>query len=96
MITCTTVLHVAEQRREAFERLLIALVENVRSHEPGTTNFQLVRSRAEPLTYLVIEQYVDQAALVAHSQTDYLQQAVPEVLTYLTRPPQLDSYEPVG
>ncbi|MGH3615955.1 MAG: hypothetical protein ACRDRK_25860 [Pseudonocardia sp.] len=37
MITCTTVLHVAEQRREIFERLLIALVENVRSHEPLDT-----------------------------------------------------------
>ncbi len=96
MITCTTVLHVAERHREAFERLLMALGEKVRFNEPGTTDFQLVRSRATPLTYLVIELYPDQAALIAHSQTDYLQQAVLELLPYLTLPPQLDSFEPVG
>jgi len=96
MITCTTVLKVRKDRKTTFERLLTELVTTVRANEPGTTLFQLVRSRREPLTYLVIEQYADAEALAEHSATDYLKATVPEMLTYLTEPPRLDSFDPVA
>ena len=96
MITCTTVLKVKEDSREPFERLLKELVRNVREHEPGTTLFQLVSSKTSPRTYLVIEQYADDAALAFHSGTDYLKTTVPEMLTYLEEKPQLDSFDPVA
>jgi len=95
VITCTTILKSREDSREPFERLLKALVRNVREHEPGTTLFQLVRSQTAPLTYLVIEQYVDNDALAFHSRTDYLKATVPEMLTYLEEEPKLDSFDPV-
>jgi quinol monooxygenase YgiN len=96
VITCTTILNVKEENTQHFERLLTALVNDVLASEPGTTLFQLVRSQTEPLTYLVIEQYIDKDAMEDHSQTDYLKATVPEMLTYLTQPPKLESYDPVG
>lgn len=93
MITCTTVLKVKEDDREPFEHLLTKLVENVRAKEPGTTLFQLFRSRSSSLTYLVLEQYVDDDALTEHAKSDYLQTTVPEMLTYLSEPPKLDSFD---
>jgi quinol monooxygenase YgiN len=95
LITCTTILKPREDKEEPFERLLKELVRNVRQHEPGTTLFQLVRSQSAPRTYLVIEQYADKDALAAHSKTEYLKATVPEMLTYLEEPPQLDSFDPV-
>lgn len=93
MLTCTTVLKVKEDDREPFEHLLTKLVENVRAKEPGTTLFQFFRSRSASLTYLVVEQYVDDDALAEHSKSDYLQATVPEMLTYLSEPPKLDSFD---
>lgn len=96
MLTCTTLLKVKQAHRDEFERLLTALVHSVRDNEPGTTLFQMVRSQREPLTYLVIEQYADADALASHSATAYLMATVPPMLTYLTEPPTLDSFDPVA
>lgn len=96
MITCTTLLKVDKDKVEAFENLLTRLVRHVHANEPGTTFFQMVRSRTDPLTYLVIEQYADEAALSAHSDTNYLKATVPEMLTYLSAPPALESFDPVS
>ena len=95
MITCTTILKPREDSREPFERLLKALVRNVRKNEPDTTLFELVRSQNAPRTYLVIEQYRDQDALTFHSRSDYLKATVPEMMTYLEEEPKLDSFDPV-
>ncbi|MFF8474953.1 putative quinol monooxygenase [Streptomyces sp. NPDC015414] len=95
MITCTTVLDVAEGSEEPFEKVLKLLVRQVRANEPGTPVFEFVRHRTTPRRYLVVEQYEDEAALAEHSAKEYLKEIVPEMLTYLARPPQLDAYDPV-
>jgi quinol monooxygenase YgiN len=95
VITCTTVLDVAEGSEEPFEKVLKLLVRQVRENEPGTPVFEFVRHRTTPRRYLVVEQYVDDEALAEHSARKYLQEIVPEMLTYLARPPQLDAYVPV-
>ncbi|MEU9100359.1 putative quinol monooxygenase [Streptomyces sp. NPDC048361] len=95
MITCTTVLDVAEGNEEPFEKILNSLVDHVRAHEPGTPVFEFVRHRTTPRRYLVVEQYVDEAALAEHSAKEYLADIVPTMLTYLANPPQLDAYDPV-
>ncbi|MFF2201218.1 putative quinol monooxygenase [Streptomyces sp. NPDC058145] len=95
MITCTTVLDVAEGSEEPFEKVLKLLVRQVRANEPGTPVFEFVRHRTTPRRYLVVEQYVDEAALAEHSAKEYLKEIVPEMLTYLAQPPQLDAYDPV-
>ncbi|MER6472914.1 putative quinol monooxygenase [Streptomyces collinus] len=95
MITCTTVLDVAEGSEEPFEKVLKQLVRQVRQNEPGTPVFEFVRHRTTPRRYLVVEQYVDDEALAEHSAKKYLQEIVPEMLTYLAQPPQLDAYVPV-
>ncbi|MFJ5230903.1 putative quinol monooxygenase [Kitasatospora sp. NPDC088391] len=96
MITCTTVLDVAEGREAEFEELLTDLVLEVRANEPGTPFFELVRSRTAPRRYLVVEQYADEAAFAAHARTDYLARFVPRMLPLLTGDPVIDSYDPVA
>jgi quinol monooxygenase YgiN len=96
VITCTTVLDVAEGQEAAFEELLTELVRKVHANEPGTPFFELVRSRTVPRRYLVVEQYADEAAVAAHARTDYLARFVPEMLPLLAGSPVLDSYDPVA
>lgn len=96
MITCTTLLKVKPASRTDFERLLTGLVDNVHKHEPLTRQFEMVRSRTDESTYLVIEQYEDQDALDYHHQMPYLDATVPAMLTHLTEPPVLESFDPVG
>lgn len=96
MIVCTTTLSVKQDSVQPFERLLTRLVDDVLANEPGTPVFQLLRSQRDPLTYFVVEQYTDQAALDVHHGTDYLRTTVPEMLTYLSAPPVLESFDPVS
>jgi quinol monooxygenase YgiN len=96
VIVCTTTLSVRAEEVERFEDLLNRLVRDVLAHEPGTPLFQLARSRRNPLTYLVIEQYADKDALEEHSQTGYLKATVPEMLTLLSEPPRLESFDSVA
>ena len=96
MITCTTVLNVKEGSEEPFEKLVEELVDNVLAHEPGTPLFQFTKSRTVPRRYLVVEQYADDAALAAHSRTEYLRVFVPEMLPHLAEEPELHAYVPVA
>jgi len=96
MITCTAVQHVKPGREAEVERLMQALVHDVRAHEPGCSIFEFVRSQTEPGTYLVIEQYADEETFARHRQTEYLQRMLPRLLDCLETAPDLATYESVG
>ena len=54
-----------------FEGIFAELEAAVRANEPGNNFYALHKSRADETSYIVLEQYVDQAALDAHGQTDH-------------------------
>ena len=56
--------HMAE-----FERLFAELRAEMQKHEPGCLLYSLLKSRAKPGTYIVHEQYRNQAALDAHQKS---------------------------
>ena len=71
MIGVVAVLKAKEGREQEFEQVFTEMTAKVKANEPGNQMYQLTRSRAEPRTYKVLEMYVDQAALEAHSTSDH-------------------------
>ena len=58
------------EKTEEFERTFKELMSIVAEKEPGNNYYELHRSREEEATYVVMEQYVDQAALDVHGKSD--------------------------
>jgi quinol monooxygenase YgiN len=71
MVGGLKVLVVMSGREREFEQLLAELRNEMRRHEPGCLLYSLLKSRKEPSTYIVHEQYVDQAALDAHTTSQH-------------------------
>ncbi len=64
-------LKIQEGKNDEFEAIFAELQAMVRENEPGNNFYALHISGNDPQTYVVLEQYVDQAALDAHGKTDY-------------------------
>lgn len=64
-------LKIQEGKNEEFEDIFKELADAVRANEPGNLFYALHRSRDDGNTYVVLEQYNDQAALDAHGQSDH-------------------------
>ncbi|MBT3644865.1 MAG: antibiotic biosynthesis monooxygenase [Gammaproteobacteria bacterium] len=64
-------LEIKAGQQAAFEAIFLELSALVRAHEPGNHFYALHKSRASDTTYVVLEQYADDAALQAHNQTEY-------------------------
>lgn len=70
-IGVTAKLKIQEGKNQEFEAIFAELSEAVNSNESGCNFYALHKSRSDAQTYIVLEQYVDQAALDAHGKTDY-------------------------
>ena len=64
-------LKIREGKEQEFEQVFGELVTAVREKEEGNLVYALHRSRTDPQTYVVMEQYADQAAMEAHSRSDH-------------------------
>jgi len=95
VITVTAVQHVKPGRESAVEELMQDLTAKVRANEPGCVTFDYVRSNDNEHTYLVIEQYRDDAAFSRHRTTQYLQDFIPNLLDCLRKPPEVVTYRDV-
>lgn len=64
-------LKIQEGKNEEFEGIFKELADAVRANEPDNLFYALHRSRDDENTYVVLEQYKDQAALDAHGQSEH-------------------------
>lgn len=64
-------LQIREGKEEEFEQVFAELTAAVRANEEGNLLYALHRSRNDPQTYVVLEQYADQAAVEAHQQSEH-------------------------
>lgn len=64
-------LKVQEGKGEEFEKVFAELSAAVRAKEEGNIFYVLHRARNDPLTYVVLEQYKDQAAMDTHGKSDH-------------------------
>ncbi|MET0182067.1 MAG: putative quinol monooxygenase, partial [Caulobacterales bacterium] len=68
--------NVQESRTAEFEGIMRDLITQVRANEPGTLTYTLVKSKKEPNTYIMIENYASREARDLHGNTDYFKAAV--------------------
>ena len=61
-------------KNEEFEGIFRELEAKVTANEAGCNFYSLHKSRADENQYVVLEQYVDQAALDAHGKSDYFKE----------------------
>ena len=89
-------LPVQEGKGAEFEAFFTELANQVRANEPGNLAYQLVKSRAEPNVYKVLEIYKDQAALDHHGGTDYFKAAGPKFGAVLAGRPEIEYLDGIG
>jgi quinol monooxygenase YgiN len=58
-------------KNEEFETIFNELASAVREKESGNNFYALHKSRSDENSYVVLEEYADQAALDAHGQSDH-------------------------
>lgn len=61
--------HIREGSNKDFEAKFNELLNEMRTKEPAAIYHILHRSRKDPSTYIIYEQYTDDAAMVGHGRT---------------------------
>ncbi|MDC0068618.1 antibiotic biosynthesis monooxygenase [Gammaproteobacteria bacterium] len=80
-------LKIQADKVEAFEADFKHLMAIVAEQEPGNNYYDLHRSRDEAGSYVVMEQYVDQAALDLHGKSDEFKAQSAKLGDYLADAP---------
>jgi quinol monooxygenase YgiN len=92
VIAVVATIRVQEGKEAEFEAVMKALAEKVRANEPGTTHYQLCKSKQGP-TYVVLENYTDQDAFNHHVKSSYFKEASPKMGACMAGAPKLEFYE---
>ena len=95
VIAVVATIPVKEGKEADFEAVMKDLAEKVRANEPGTTLYQVCKSVQGP-TYVVLENYTDQAALGHHSGTSYFKEAMPKMGACMAGAPKIEIFEVIG
>lgn len=71
VIGVVATLKIQEGKNAEFEEIFLGLREQVKANEEGCLQYDLMKSKKDETTYVVMEQYASQEALEAHGKTDY-------------------------
>ena len=82
-------LRVQEGKGADFEKVFLDLREQVKANEEGCLQYDLMKSKSEENTYVVMEQYASQDALEAHGKTDYFRASGKAMGAFLAGAPEL-------
>jgi quinol monooxygenase YgiN len=88
-IGVTAKLQVLTGKNQEFEIIFKQLVSSVLANEKGCLVYALHQSREDTQSYIVLEQYVDEAALQSHSTTDHYRNFVKQISVYLAAAPEI-------
>jgi quinol monooxygenase YgiN len=81
--------------RAGGEVAMRALAAKVKDCEKGTVVYQLVRSRAEPHTYKLIEIYDEQSSFDQHGASEHFRAGMGQRLPLLSGKPEPDYFDVV-
>lgn len=95
MIGVIATLTLQPGKQAEFEAVFANLAAQVRADEPGNIFYVLCRSRESDLTYKVLEQYRDQAALDAHRASPHYRAAGPLLAGILAGAPVVEIFDAV-
>ena len=73
-----------------FEAVFRELQAAVKANEPGALQYEVFKSKAHASTYIVMEQYNDEAALAAHRTTPHMAAAGPKLGAVLDGRPGIE------
>ena len=79
MICILATIKVKEGKEGLFEETFINLSKEVREKEKGNIYYQISKDRDEPLTYIVMEHYIDQESVDLHGKSDHFRAAGPKL-----------------
>ena len=85
----------AGHQRE-FETVFGELQAAVRANEPGNKQYDLFRSKTDPQTYVVMEQYADAAALDAHRKMPHMAATGPKLMPLLDGAPVIEASDKIS
>jgi len=92
MIAIIATFSVAEANAEAFEAVAAELVAATNANEPGVRLYTLVRNAKDPTEYRMMELYEDQAAIEAHTASEWYKAAGPKFGPLLGGRPKIEHY----
>ena len=73
-----------------FEAAFRELQEGVKKNEPGCLLYDVFKSKSDPTTYVVMEQYKSDADLAAHRTTPHMAAAGPKLGAVLDGAPKIE------
>jgi quinol monooxygenase YgiN len=96
MLTIVATLPIQNGKTADFEKVFAELAEKVLANEPGCKRYELCRSTVNPTTYVVVENYADQAAFDLHGKTPYFLEAFGKFGGLLAGAPKIEILKPIG
>lgn len=82
-------------KNEEFEGIFAELQAAVNANEPGNHFYALHKSRTDENLYVVLEQYVDEAALEAHRSSEHMKTIGPKMGGCLAGRPEVELFDAV-
>ena len=95
MIGIVATLKIQDGKNAEFEAAFTEAMAEVRANEPGNLFYSLVKSRAEPNTYKVLEGYKDEAAIAAHRESAHYKALGPKLGGCLAGRPDVELFDGV-
>ncbi|MEM7494045.1 MAG: putative quinol monooxygenase [Pseudomonadota bacterium] len=93
MIGVVAKLKIAAGKEAEFEDVAKDLMAKVKANEPGTTTYQLYKSKTDADTYIFMEEYASDDALKAHGKTDYFAAAGAKLGPLLAGAPDIQYFD---
>lgn len=95
MMSSQVVVRPKPGQAEAFVAAFNALAREVLANEPGALEYYLLRSRADPDSYRVVELYRDQAAYEVHKLAPHYVAGIRGILSLLDSTPHVEHFDAV-
>ena len=93
MICILATLKVKKGKEILFEETFISLTKEVRINEEGNIFYQISRDREHPLTYIVMEHYIDEESVEKHGKSNHFRAAGGKLAECLDGPPIIKKLE---
>lgn len=90
MYAVTVTMTVRDGQRAAFEQLVKTLSEAVKAHEPQNLAYHVLRSRAQPNSFRIVEIYASKDAFKAHIGAEYVSALNPAIQATLEAAAQME------
>jgi quinol monooxygenase YgiN len=92
MVAVIATLEVKEGKEADFEVVMKELQAKTLANESGCKLYALHKGKGER-TYVMLERYVDRAAVAAHSQSEHFRGVMPRLMPCLAAAPKIETFE---